>query len=778
MDRLKKLLAATHQVSDRSDKDDRGSQTREQERSMLNTADARFNKQVYQNEIKQANLYDQSEMPPTPQDVGVSFKIGSFVNKLSQLLSFKTDLFGQFQALVNLGTSPSRLTTDSRLISVSTDYFKTPEIIATYNELCNYISLYAPQMRASSDFASGVNTTYLLPLIALLRQTAQLYLSGFNQFPTPKAGNAQDQAAYDRMKTSSANVYSTLLLMASNLENAIYTPIRKRDIDRFAVNQQVLGRVFTRNPLPVAPAIDPLIAAQQAAAAAAAAAQQGQQGQQQPGSQPGSPQAGPAPQPVSPGTGRGLLQADMSLVLEAIAAQARADSRVPYVGESTLVYNRTDFGQRQPVLRAKDVVAQVIGDVREALGLARNTKISQKNNQVASAVFNTNDPFFQGLAAGQPPQALLDTAGFLNRVRQAPASPVVQPGSPQQQPVSPVVQPVSPVVQPGSPGQGQQVQPGSPQQQQPGSPQQQQPGGAPAQGMQDFSSLRDIPAIANGGANVQAIAQTIISLERSNGGIFDDADPKDLSKVLSVIKTQQPQLYATLRREGTPDVIDDAEIMNTEIGPVMRQIKMYKDDIIQRGNYQGTPYLSAAALYGLGQRSHLEERKREAELARGNPRVVDMSQGRRKRETDMPFIMEFDPKAEFLKRGQIMSGGYEIPFINHNMDYQMPYEMYGGNDGEIDEENTPFKRRIGMPNPFAPSQAIPVVRPTLASNATDVDQTLEQYRDIFGLSRQSHEAEQAKPVDLDENPDPIRITNENYKIFTGKQKAPKYKIFS
>jgi hypothetical protein len=155
-----------------------------------------------------------------------------------------------------------------------------------------------------------------------------------------------------------------------------------------------------------------------------------------------------------------------------------------------------------------------------------------------------------------------------------------------------------------------------------------------------------------------------------------------------------------------------------------------------------------------------------------------MSQGRRKRETDMPFIMEFDPKAEFLKRGQIMSGGYEVPYINHNMDYQMPYEVYGGNDGEIDEENTPFKRRIGMANPFAPSQAIPVIRPTLASNATDVDQSLEQYRDIFGLSRQSHEAEQAKPVDLDENPDPIRITNENYKIFTGKQKAPKYKIFS
>jgi len=154
MDRLKKLLDA-HPVSHQRDKKDTQGLSREAERTQLNTADARFNKQVYQNEVRQANAYEQSAMPPTPADVGVSFKIGSFVNKLSQLLGFKADLQTQLQALISIGSaSPARLIQDARLISISTDFFKIVDILATYNELENYIQLYAPQIRSSSDFAA------------------------------------------------------------------------------------------------------------------------------------------------------------------------------------------------------------------------------------------------------------------------------------------------------------------------------------------------------------------------------------------------------------------------------------------------------------------------------------------------------------------------------------------------------------------------------------------------------------------------------------------------
>jgi len=187
----------------------------------------------------------------------------------------------------------------------------------------------------------------------------------------------------------------------------------------------------------------------------------------------------------------------------------------------------------------------------------------------------------------------------------------------------------------------------------------------------------------------------------------------------------------------------------------------------------------AKDFFGFGQRGSLEERKRLAELMRGDPRVVDMSQGRKERENAMPYIMEFDPKAEFLKRrGEILSGGV-YDGLNSHINDVMPYEMYGGNvDPDDAEEMTPFKRRIGMPNPFSRTHPPIHVRPVLATNALDVDASLLPFSDIFSSMRSGHAKEMEKPVDLDENPDAIRITNENYKIFTGKQKAPKYKISS
>jgi hypothetical protein len=190
----------------------------------------------------------------------------------------------------------------------------------------------------------------------------------------------------------------------------------------------------------------------------------------------------------------------------------------------------------------------------------------------------------------------------------------------------------------------------------------------------------------------------------------------------------------------------------------------------------------AKDLFGFGaQRGHLEDMKLAAELERGAPRTVDMSQGRAEREAFMPFINELNLPAEFLKRrGEVLSGGvYEG---NHEqMNDLLPYEMYGGNASlDMDEEATPFKRRIGMPNPFAyktKMETLPI-RPIMASNATDMDDTLVPFQQMFSTVRGGFEREKEKPKDLDENVDPIRITNENWKVYTGKLKAPKYKISS
>jgi len=739
MDRLKALLG--DQPARQRDKSDRGSDSRERERSALNHEDAKYNKQVYENEKRQADLYNQSQMPESSKDVGVSFKIGSFVNKISQLLSFKNDLYTQLSALINLGTSPSRLLTDSRLISIATDYFKMTDIIANYNELVNYINLYAPQMKADEDFKSGINTTYLLPLLALFNQTANLYVAGFNEFPNARQGNAIDRDAYDRMRKASALSYSTISLMNANLTNAIYQPITRQGVEKYMSDKNVLNGVFGKNPLPVVP-IQPDPNLPQPPG---------------PGGQPIiDPNAQPQPGGAPVNTGQ-LSQADISQVLTATATLAQQQGRVPYYSEGTRVFDATDLGGRG--LRAKGVVAQILGDVREAVNLKRNTKPSQKNDGISAQAYTQNAQFFQELATGQPPQSLIQLPGFQSRIAPpAPPSPVIQPGSPQQQPGSPQQQPAPAPLNPPSPV----IQP--------------QPGGGPA-GQPAFSTFRDVPQVANGSAQARGIAQVIVDNEVRNGALFDGNDPKDLSKILAVIKQGNPQLYDSIRNRGPQDILDDAEIMNGEIQPIMSAIKMYKDDQVQRGNVG-----NERDLFGLGrQRKELEDRKYLAERARGDPRVVDMSQGREKREKMMPFINEFSATAEFLKRrGEVMAGGV-VNGVNENINDLMPYEMYGGNvDYDDAEEMTPFKRRIGMPNPFAYKSKMDTlpIRPVLSSNATDVDESLAPFQQMFSSVRGGFEKEKEKPKDMDENPDPIRITNENYKIFTGKQKAPKYKILS
>jgi len=643
------------------------------------------------------------------------------------------------------------------LISIATDYFKMTDIIANYNELVNYINLYAPQMKADEDFKSGVNTTYLLPLLALLQQTANLYVAGFNAFPNARQGNQIDRDAYDRMRNASSSAYSTIMLMNDNLKNAIYQPISKQAVEKYESDKNVRGQVFGRNPFPVVPIVpDPNLPPPP----------------QPPGGQPGGAPAvdpnapQPGGQPAQPAQAGQLSQADAGQVLRAIATLAQGENKVPFTSDATRVYDATDLGGRG--IRAKGVITQIIGDVREALNLKRNTKPGQKNDQVSAQAYNLSAQFFQELAQGQPPASLAQLAGFQSRIAQ-PAPP-----SPPQQPAP---APVSPVIQPQQPG----SQPGSPQQQPAPAPlspviQPQQPGGAPA-GQPAWNTFRDVPQVATGSDNAKGIAQVIIDNEVRNGALFDGNDPKDLSKILGVIKQANPQLYTSIRERGPQDILDDAEIMSAEIKPIMDAIKMYKDDQVQRGNVG-----NERDLFGLGrQRRAFEDRKLLAEKARGDPRVVDMSQGRERREKMMPFINEFSAPAEFLKRrGEVLAGGVEYG-VNENINDLLPYEVYGGNvDMDDAEEMTPFKRRIGMPNPFAGRSKMDTlpIRPVLASNATDIDESLLPFQQIFSTARSGHAKELEKPKDLDENPDPIRITNENYRIFTGKQKAPKYKISS
>ena len=781
MDRLKKLLDA-HPIAQQSDKKNTQGLSREAERTQLNTADARFNKQVYQNEVRQANLYEQSEMPPSPADVGVSFKIGSFVNKLSQQLGFKTDIYSQIQALLNIGQAPSRLIQDARLISLSTDYFKVVDIIATYNELVNYIQLYAPQIRASSDFANGVNTTYLLPLIQLLKQTAQLYLGSFNAFPTGRPAGA-DREAYERFRKGSAEGYATCMLMADNLSNAIYSSVSKRDIKRYETSNQILSQTFSKNPLPVAPPPPPPQPLPPAPIQPPEQGQQGQQGQQAPA------------QPQQAGR-----YASVEDLIRAYVADRNAQGIPSF-----------DIGGQQGVLNSR--------------------RLGTANALVRDILAFGNDPTFSGNAVKQALPAM--RAELIAQAQQGqqgrPASPVGPQPPAQRQPSVPRRQQRQLTAEQqaydndGGTDQATRTNPNYILR-----PIPELDGIENTDVWNTYTNLEDAEgrAIAPQDHRLlfDALPPAIISKLRRQqpDGSFDlDAQTASQDSLEPWIRNVQQirQAWANAYGQRTGQRIDSADLYGLGNEEFLRGSGIFdtlkdwassaSDNVsgwfntvannmptmsdVRRGVAKILPdsaqsYLpsglqrtftdKAKDFFGFG-RGELEDRKRLAELALGDNRIVDMSQGRKLRETMLPFIGELDPKAEFLKRrGVILSGGVEDG-IHTNINDQLPYETFGGNVSYDDfEEQTPFKRRIGMPNPFAkqPQMDILPMRPIMATNGEDLDEKLVPFQQIFGSTRAGFEKEKEKPKDLDENPDPIRITNENWKVFTGKLKAPKYRL--
>jgi hypothetical protein len=138
-------------------------------------------------------------------------------------------------------------------------------------------------------------------------------------------------------------------------------------------------------------------------------------------------------------------------------------------------------------------------------------------------------------------------------------------------------------------------------------------------------------------------------------------------------------------------------------------------------------------------------------------------------------MSEYEPKAEALKRGKIMSGGCDTCNVRGGMGNQeWGFSGYGEVD---DEESTPFKRMlIGMPNPFAPKVPISTLpHKFLPYNSSFDDSADQDYYNEILPEEGSHYVELEKPVDLDETADAIRKNNENYKVMTGRMKNIKYK---
>lgn len=712
------------------------------ERSRLNNEDRKYNQIVYDNELKQANLYNQSSMPNTGKDIGVGFKINVYVIRLTQLLSVKADLEKALSTFFATGMSVQRLRGATREAQVATDFFKKADILSTYNELMLYIKTYAQDIINDDAFKAQVFNTSFNPLIQLFLDTASLYPTFFNQLPAPSmtrtippAERAEERKVYETAREQSIGCYSLLNTMATFMNNLIFRPIVKDDVSKYISDNNV-KEIFKKNPQapePIAPQQPP------------------EQAPQDPNAPP--PPIAPALPVLDPNDDQiitGIVENYMQQVNRILFrhssndAQDAIDAVLPNFQPLDAVANRA-------VVRN---VKTKIGEIRTALGLPDKSKPTQANIQTAEQAYQ------QYLAL---------------KAQQAPPAPQPVPPAPQQDPNRVAYE---------------------------------QAGGTVPLQVPELDQAES--------AQVWAVYK---QLENQLGTVIS---PK--AGDLKILYDALPQpIQDKIRKAGTPDELPEATAIQDSlqgwVTNIMQQRQAWGN---QQVDAQGQPApVQSATLYGLGRERNnnlamnaildFEQMARRPskesdidiitelnpELDKIKPKIRFMinklrqerisephmwgkgkhenQQGIKQRAGMLPQIMEYDPKAEALKRGIIMSGGCDTCSLRGGMDNrEWGYSGYGEVE---DEESTPFKRMIiGMPNPF--SGSVPATTPMHKFMPYDDRFEDEEDRDYYANvlpEEGTHYAELEKPVDLDERADHIRKNNENWKLMTGKMKAPKYK---
>ncbi|ULY68429.1 hypothetical protein [Essdubovirus chlorellae] len=749
------------------------------ERSRLNNEDRKYNKIVYDNELKQSALYNQSAMPNTSRDIGVAFKINVYVNKLTQLMGQKEELNKILLNFFVPGVSVQKLRGTTKEAQVATEFFKKGDVLATYNELMLYIKTYGQDIIKDDAFKAQIFNSSFNPLVQLLNDTAALYPSFFNQLPGPSnagtpAENKSERKIYETAREQCIGCYALFNVMSTFINTLIFRPIVKDDVANYIKDNDLFGdrgnMIFGRNrmaPAPLPPA--PL-----------------------PPAPVNPPPAPPAPPPAP------VLDPNDNATLTTLVENAQQQlGRYLFVKGSQDVANIVaEQQQLYPQLPqlvfntlAKNLTAK-IRQIRSAAGL------SVQGKQTPTSVQQATLKYQQDQAAAQP------------------VSPIVQPQPPPAQPVSPIVQPQPAPPQPAPLGQSLrnialQEAPIS-------------DTGNVWTAMDADTLVQQLNLSQMETQDLRAVVRDCVAVikqrEDAEGRIFRAKTPADVDAVLQSL----PQgTTATLDRlipveQDRKDFIKAVINGMRDIRIEYRNIKAQDDtrpDYVQNNDER--------TLYGLGRernndlvmnaildfenmaRRQAREQDKDAvmeltpQLRGQEPKIRYMinkmrqerdnepnswgkakheyKQGIKQRAAAMPIMDEYDPKAEAFKKGIVMSGGCDTwGSMRGGMDNrEWKYSGYGE---VMNEEDTPFKRMLGgMVNPFAPRIPEQKMQPFLPYNeAFDEDDDKDYYDEVLP-EENTHYVELEKPVDLDAFADQIRKNNENYKVMTGKMKNVKYK---
>ena len=228
---------------------------------------------VFNLERRQANAYTQEQKDPSPEDVGSSFKLQQYIGKLNALLQQKSDIYSQLEVALPSMTTPEKLRGASGEARASQSFLSRGEIDGAFNEMMSFITSYFGDINLNNRVREAIYQQFLTPLTAQFRETATLFPRFIGAIPQARARQADFATAKTSLKEEAELIYAMFRVMADYIEDGIFRPVVKKDIDLRMKEEQVpamfdavvAGAPVPPTPLPPlqpAPAPNPLAPAQ------------------------------------------------------------------------------------------------------------------------------------------------------------------------------------------------------------------------------------------------------------------------------------------------------------------------------------------------------------------------------------------------------------------------------------------------------------------------------------------------------------------------------------
>jgi len=722
-------------------------------------------RKVFENEKRQVQSESESIKPIDAKDAGAAFKLQTYLSKVSQILAQKNDLFAQVSATPF--TDLDQLKGTTKQAALLTMLASKAEFVQAFNEMVAYVSLFFKDIQQDNRVRDRMYSAYFIPLMDQMKQVAAQYPTLFTNIPAPERGRPGQPATrqgrvYDTIRNELRDMYSLLMLAAQNIQAGIFRPLSAKDVGEYTMENNVSAQ-FQRNPAPPTAPV-PSMAVQQAQQAvamadaqrAAAAAQAQELALRDPFNPAGDMTLAPQ-------------QGQQFQIIRTWARGVGADPDQP-------------LRIPPPVEEVQRMDAQQVAPLQQyfQLGITLNGLTPQQaaaeiqrleGNQQATEAFIT-----------RLYQTARDTLEFYNNWRQT--REVLEAG----------------------PGEGE-------------VPVGRDEGAREASADDIDEAVRRFVADNNyppelklpqsdsgrgefGGERWRPLATIRGILEGEGLEVSYNTNIKRAITRYNATRERRPRPGGAVRPpppQGellgpeffVPGEGEAAPVEEEQEGAGMSGGRLYRNHAGRELDFVPAPALnSAAPPYNLGYGSH-----HRPKFAWEMEQELGERQGGYVRQDRVPYVVQgglgmVNPDNEIgtfqvLRMagevGRGMSGGVYLPkeyvvqprgeVCRTGYGVDGDDDMFGVNGGYGS-----LKRRLGMPNPFAVSRDYHYTNALTGYDDKD-DFAYGRHEEPIEAAQAGHEEEEEKPVDLDENPNPFRVRNENYKVNTGKMKKVTYKTY-